>query len=140
VAPSGSQLAAQPSHEESGPFAALRPEVELVGLAAQRPQAGAGGAGGRDPILQAEGEVGDAGAVVDRQHIDARHRRAGLGAHHVQRALVRMLEDVGAGLGDHDRQAPGLDFVEAQLIGQLLACAPGRGDVTGVIDGKDELR
>jgi hypothetical protein len=38
--------------------------------------------------------------------------RARLGAHDVQRAFAGMLEDVGAGLGDDDRQAPRLDSLK----------------------------
>jgi hypothetical protein len=55
-------------------------------------------------------------------------------------AFAGVLEDVGGGFGDHDRQPPRLDLVEAQLVGQLLAAAPAAEMSLACIDREYKLR
>jgi len=63
----------------------------------------------------------------------------GLGHVQVERALARMLEQVGAGLGDDQGQRTGAGFVETKLKRQLLPGAARRRDVAGVHDREGEL-
>jgi hypothetical protein len=126
-------LVAPQAHEEQGPLARLRPDVELVGQAAQGAEAGARGAGGGHAVAQAGLHVIDPRTAVDREHVDPGHA---FGLRHVQveHAFAGMLEQVGAGLGDDQRQRAGAGFVEAEFERELLPGAARGSDVAGVHD------
>src|SRR5262249_45052549 len=78
-----------------------------------------------------------AGSFIDRQKLDSRHS----GALHFlknQHAAACVLDQVGPGLGDNDRELSPLCLVKANARAQVHGEAPGLADLRRIVNGNHE--
>jgi hypothetical protein len=125
---------ARPDAGEDGrPHADRGLDVEGRRQASHRAEPRAAAARGRISVREASLDVDDAGPLVQGEDLDAVREPAD-----EQLAALRVLEEVGRELGDHERQDPGGRRVHVPHQGGRPA--PGVGDVALVPDRQREVR
>ena len=94
-------------------------------------------AAGTEAVAQALLEIGHAGALIERQDFElgepVRIVRAGIAQQNL--AAGRMLQQIGAGFGDDDRNPFGLSLVQADLFGHAAGDPAHFGRLASFFDG-----
>ena len=137
VASSVDRRSARPEpRQQAGAELPCRRDVDGIGGTVDGAKAGTRASGGRVPVAQARGDVGDAAAQVEGENVEppcvpARRRK------YDAAARVGVFEDVSGGFGHHQGDAAQFVRREAHLLGQPVGFATRVGHVGRLLDVDD---
>src|SRR5579864_8750377 len=113
-------------------------DIEGFGQAAQSSEAGPGASGRRHAITQARREAGDARPAIECQDLEPVDAGS-LQDSQQDLTIARVLEDVGAGLGDTQADLARLSRIEAARRAQLQSGAARSAHVATLADRDTNL-